>query len=144
MLCPKCRKATLAEMQVGDVRTVVDQCRSCGGIWFDRKELEVIMDLAARDMTIPATAEETRRTCPRDFEKLLTFRYPQTEVMIDMCRRCDGLWLDGGELTEIRKIRDQLAERGELNKDGPAKGLMGGLERLFDWVVEEISDLELR
>ena len=144
MLCPKCRKATLAEMQVGDVRTVVDQCRSCGGIWFDRKELEAIMDLAARDMTIPATAEETRRTCPRDFEKLLTFRYPQTEVMIDMCRRCDGLWLDGGELTEIRKIRSQLDEHGELKKTTPATGIVGGLERLLDWVVDEISDIELR
>ena len=144
MLCPKCRKATLAEMQVGDVRTVVDQCRSCGGIWFDRKELEAIMDLAARDLAIPPTAEETRRTCPRDFEKLLTFRYPQTEVMIDMCRRCEGLWLDGGELTEIRKIRDQLNEHGELNRPGPATGFVGGLERLLDWVVEEISDIELR
>lgn len=144
MLCPKCCKATLAEMQVGDVRTVVDQCRSCGGIWFDRKELEAIMDLAARDLAIPPTAEETRRTCPRDFEKLLTFRYPQTEVMIDMCRRCEGLWLDGGELTEIRKIRDQLNEHGELNRSGPATGIVGGLERLLDWVVEEISDIELR
>jgi Zn-finger nucleic acid-binding protein len=122
----------------------VDQCRSCGGIWFDRKELEVIMDLAARDMTIPATAEETRRTCPRDFEKLLTFRYPQTEVMIDMCRRCDGLWLDGGELTEIRKIRSQLDEHGELKNTVPATGIVGGLERLLDWVVDEISDIELR
>jgi Zn-finger nucleic acid-binding protein len=144
MLCPKCRKATLAEMQVGDVRTVVDQCRSCGGIWFDRKELEAIMDLASRDLTIPATAEETRRTCPRDFEKLVTFRYPQTEVMVDMCRRCDGLWLDGGELTEIRKIRSQLDEHGELKKTVPATGIVGGLERLLDWVVDEISDIELR
>ncbi len=144
MLCPKCRQATLAEMQVGDVRTVVDQCRSCGGIWFDRKELEVIMDLAARDLTIPASAEITKRCCPRDFEKLLTFRYPQTEVMVDMCRRCDGLWLDGGELTEIRKIRSQLDEHGELNKTTPATGIVGGLERLFDWVVDEISDIELR
>jgi Zn-finger nucleic acid-binding protein len=144
MLCPKCRKATLAEMHVGDVRTVVDQCRSCGGIWFDRKELEAIMDLAARDLRIPASAEVTKRCCPRDFEKLLTFRYPQTEVMVDMCRRCDGLWLDGGELTEIRKIRDQLDEHGELNRSAPAAGIVGGLERLLDWVVEEIGDIEIR
>ena len=144
MLCPKCRKATLAEMQVGDVRTAVDQCRSCGGIWFDRKELEVIMDLAAKDLSIPAAAEETRRTCPRDFENLATFKYPQTEVMVDMCRRCEGLWLDGGELTEIRKIRKQLDEHGELTGNGRATGIVGGLERLFDWVVEEISDIDFR
>ena len=144
MVCPKCRKATLKEMQVGDIKTLVDQCRSCGGIWFDRKELEAIMDLAVKDLEIPSGAEDTNRACPRDFEALYAFKYPQTEVTVDMCRRCDGLWLDGGELTEIRKIRDQLAERGELKKGGRAKGLMGGLERLFDWVVEEISDLELR
>ncbi len=144
MLCPKRCKATLAEMQIGDARTVVDQCRSCGGIWFDRKELEVIMDLAAQDLSIPSGAEETKRTCPRDFENLVTFRYPQTEVMVDMCRVCEGLWLDGGELTEIRKVRNQLAEHGELNRNAPAKGIVGGLERLFDWVVEEISDIEFR
>ncbi len=143
MLCPKCCKATLAEMQIGDARTVVDQCRSCGGIWFDRKELEVIMDLAAQDLSIPSGAEETKRTCPRDFELLVTFRYPQTEVMVDMCRGCEGLWLDGGELTEIRKIRKQLEELGELNRNGPATGIVVGLERLLDW-VEEISDIELR
>ncbi len=143
MLCPKCSKSTLAEMQVGDARTAVDQCRSCGGIWFDRKELEVIMDLAAQDLSIPSGAEETKRTCPRDFENLVTFRYPQTEVMVDMCRRCEGLWLDGGELTEIRKVRKQLDEHGELNRNAPATGIVGGLERLLDW-VEEISDIELR
>ncbi len=144
MICPKCRKATLAEIQVGDVQTVVDQCRTCGGIWFDRTELEAIMDLAVKNLSIPSGAEDTKRTCPRDFEKMVTFRYPQTDVMVDMCSRCDGLWLDGGELTEIRKVRNQLEEQGELKKDGPAKGIIGGLERLFDWVVEEISDIELR
>ena len=140
MLCPKCRKATLAEMQIGDARTAVDQCRSCGGIWFDRKELEVIMALADQDLSIPSGAEETKRACPRDFELLVTFRYPQTEVMVDMCRVCQGLWLDGGELTEIRK---QLEELGELNRNAPATGIVVGLERLLDW-VEEISDIELR
>jgi len=144
MHCPKCAKATLAEIQVGDARTAVDQCPTCGGIWFDRKELEVIMDLAAKDLSVPPGAEETKRGCPRDFEWLLTFRYPQTEVMVDMCRRCDGLWLDGGELTEICKIRKQLEEHGELNGNAPATGIAGGLERLFDWVVDGISDLELR
>lgn len=144
MLCPKCRKATLEEMRIGDVQTAVDQCRSCGGVWFDRKELEAIMDIAFKDLAIPSGAQETKRTCPRDCEVMYAFKYPQTEVTVDMCRQCEGLWLDGGELTEICKVRKQLDQQGELRKNGRPKGILGGLERLFDWVVDEISDLELR
>ena len=143
MHCPKCCNESLEEIQVGDVKTPVDHCRTCGGIWFDQRELETIMTVAVKDLVVPSGARETGRMCPRDFEAMFAFKYPQTEVTVDMCRKCLGLWLDGGELTEIKKVRVQLADCGELDKEAPAAGLVGGLGRLFEWVVDEVSDLEL-
>ncbi len=143
MHCPKCCKESLQEIQVGDVKTLVDQCRTCGGIWFDQRELEMIMTVAVKDLVVPSGAAETDRMCPRDFEAMYSFKYPQTEVTVDMCKKCSGLWLDGGELTEIKNVRAHLAGRGELTKQAPATGLVGGLGRLFEWVVDEVSDIDL-
>ena len=143
MHCPKCRKESLREIQVGEVKTRVDHCRTCGGIWFDQRELETIMTVAVKDLVVPSGAVETDRMCPRDFEAMYAFKYPQTEVTVDLCRKCSGLWLDGGELTEIKKVRAQLAGCGELDRRAPETGLVGGLGRLFEWVVDEVSDLEL-
>ena len=143
MHCPKCRKESLKEIQVGDFKTSLDHCRTCGGIWFDRRELETIMTEAVKDLVVPSGANESDRMCPRDFEAMYSFKYPQTEVSVDMCRKCRGLWLDGGELTEIKNVRVHLDGRGELDKRAPAAGLVGGLGRLFEWVVDEVTDLDL-
>ena len=139
MHCPNCRQKTLEEFQVGNIKTVVDRCRICGGIWFDRMELESIMELAVKELIIPAGADETERCCPRDGEIMHAFKYPQTDVTVDMCRKCDGLWLDGGELTEIKKTRTLLAGSGQLQNQ-PSNSPLG---RLVDWVVDELNDLGL-
>ena len=143
MHCPKCCKESLKEVQVGDVKTPVDHCGTCGGIWFDPRELEAIMIVAVKDLVVPPGATESDRMCPRDFEAMYSFKYPQTEVTVDMCRKCRGLWLDGGELTEIKNVRVHLDGFGELDKQAPAAGLVGGLGRLFEWVVDEVTDLDL-
>ena len=139
MQCPSCRKKTLEEFKVGNIETVVDRCKVCGGIWFDRMELESIMELAVHELIIPAGAEETVRCCPRDGEIMHAFQYPQTEVTVDMCKKCDGLWLDGGELAEIKKTRAALAGTGQLEKQSSPTPL----GRFVDWVVEELSDIGL-
>ncbi len=139
MHCPNCRQKTLEEFKIGNIKTVVERCQVCGGIWFDRMELESIMELAVAELIIPPGAEETERCCPRDGEIMFAFKYPQTDVTVDMCKKCDGLWLDGGELTEIKKTRVALAGSGKLDK----RSSTTTLGRLVDWVVDEINDLGL-
>ena len=142
MRCPNCHTQTLAELQIGDFKVNVDRCNTCGGIWFDRQELESIMDVAAKSLTVPTGAEKTDRACPRDEAELYAFKYPQTDVTVDMCETCEGLWLDGGELTAIKSARAQLAATGALDPPEPT-GITGGFQRLVDWVMDEIDDREL-
>ncbi|NQT86006.1 zf-TFIIB domain-containing protein, partial [bacterium] len=69
---------------------------------------------------------------------LHTFSYPQTYVRIDMCRRCSGLWLDGGEYKEIAAVRGRLDAKGKLDEYAPPVGLKGSILRLIDAAIETL------
>jgi len=44
-----------------------------------------------------------------------------------MCKSCGGLWLDTGELKEIRIVRRKLKQTGQLEKAQPPSGVKGAL-----------------
>jgi len=62
-----------------------------------------------------AIAGRPRRTCPRcDGVQLARVRFlGETDIILDHCRNCGGVWLDGGELNLIDK---------ELVKIMPVRG----------------------
>lgn len=122
----------------------MDACwGGCGGIWFDNFELKkfdepheaegeklthIEMDPAvAVDLSAP-------RKCPRCPEILLCrhFFSIRKKVEVDDCPQCGGVWLDAGELAQIRGefqstqdrkkaadafFEDSFAERLEDRKD---------------------------
>lgn len=115
MFCPKCPEKKLKEITtIHDVK--VDCCKLCRGIWFDSGELEEIFTLAARELTVSIDSLKQRYKCPRCDKPLYSFPYPQTDVMIDMCNECSGLWLDANELTRIQQERIELMKSGELSE----------------------------
>jgi Zn-finger nucleic acid-binding protein len=86
----------------------IDRCFSCGGIWLDRGELELLLEGAvAREefissFRIDTETEEKPRRCPicdKRMEKVLCGS--GKGVLIDRCKTGDGIWLDRGELREI-------------------------------------------
>ncbi len=101
MQCPRC-KSDLIVVEFDDIE--LDSCPECGGLWFDRGEMEllaakcgcVVDVLSARS---GAHVEEARVKCPtcrRTMEKRL---FGTGEPVIgDVCLICGGLWLDAGEL----------------------------------------------
>jgi len=101
----------------------LDQCPTCKGIWFDKNELEQLVDSAASKISVPPEAEPSMRVCPLCHKKMLVFHYPRTLVSVDFCRSCKGLWLDQGELNQIRAVRDRLEKGGQLDdKSGISLG----------------------
>jgi len=105
MNCPVCDEPMIV-LDYDDVE--IDYCVSCGGVWLDAGELELLFgEPEACDAflraggTAPAGVEKPRRCpiCRKKMGKALTGGEPP--VIYDRCDRGDGLWLDRGELATV-------------------------------------------
>jgi Zn-finger nucleic acid-binding protein len=118
--CPACGKQ-MEEMTAGDI--LVDVCKGgCGGIWFDRFELqkvdephesvgETLLDVEKDESTQVDHTE--RRKCPtcKDKTMMRHFYSVKKDVELDECPNCGGFWLDSGELGQIRSQYKSEEER---------------------------------
>ena len=120
MICPACRNP-LSSQTVGDI--TVDVCRDgCGGIWFDHFELRKVDERHEHAgetlLDIPRRAgapldPQAKRHCPRCEGVIMMqhFFSIKRRVVVDECAECGGLWLDAGELAEIRGLFPDTAAR---------------------------------
>ena len=125
MDCPACKTA-MVTLELADVE--IDHCLRCGGIWLDTGELELLVDdpLKARQL-LDSFQEDLRATepirqcpiCDGKMGRVIVGR-AQPPVLIDKCRRSDGLWFDRGELESVLK-------QGELDKDGRIRRLLADM-----------------
>lgn len=111
MFCPACKNAMIV---VEHHKIELDYCPHCHGVWFDSGELELWLKCMGRedgnrflgDMLKAPEAEsaEGERNCPvcRKGMKKVTFGQ-EPSILIDACRRGNGLWFDGGEVGHLVK-----------------------------------------
>lgn len=126
MNCPACGNE-LAEMNVGDI--TVDACQGgCAGIWFDNFEIRKVDDTheAAGEELLDLERQETktvdpkrRRSCPkcRGQTMMRHFFSVKHQVEVDECPACAGIWLDQGELGQIRAEYATEKERTRAAKE---------------------------
>jgi Zn-finger nucleic acid-binding protein len=126
MICPVCSK----DMIVVEYSNIeLDYCLNCHGVWFDSDELELLlkcMDLDTPDLMLDhildsaeAETTEKERKCPicrRKMKKTTIGDRPQ--ILIDICRLKDGLWFDGGEVSQLVK---ELAKKKPAGKEAQHK-----------------------
>ncbi len=111
MICPACHHVMIV---VEYQRIELDYCPNCNGAWFDAGEMELLLERVKADASLlslkqilaspEALTSESKRKCPlcRDtLKKVHVGEKPS--VLIDACPRGEGLWFDGGEVTEIVK-----------------------------------------
>ena len=119
MQCPACTR-TLEEHAFDALE--VDICRGgCGGIWFDRFELQQVdeaqevlgkMLVSCADDEVSEQPRAARYKCPRCAMVMMRHLFkPDIRVEIDTCPKCAGIWLDYGELKSIRGADGTDAER---------------------------------
>jgi len=120
MKCPAC-SSPLEAITVDGV--TVDVCRTgCGGIWFDNRELKMVdekHETAGQrlvDLEIEPTIKvdySQRRYCAKCENQIMLrhFMSEKREVAIDECPKCGSIFLDYGELGQIRNQFDTEAER---------------------------------
>jgi hypothetical protein len=110
--CPRC-STPLAQLRIGGIST--DVCEHCAGVWLDRLELPRFekADNAFGDALVthlsqfPATLVDhsIRLRCPHHpSTRMLRRAFSRAvPVQIDECPECGGIWLDAGELAQLRR-----------------------------------------
>jgi uncharacterized protein len=109
-------------MEAGGV--TVDICKGgCGGIWFDNYEFQKFDEphesageaLLQIDSLPGADNTESRYNCSKCENIVLSrnFMSVKRKVEIDECPQCGGVWLDAGELGQIRNLFDTEEKRVE-------------------------------
>jgi uncharacterized protein len=125
MNCPACA-LTLAPLKLEGL--AVDVCRNgCGGIWFDNFELRQVdephekLGEALADLTGDpgAVVLREKRPCPKCAGiTMLQHQFSREKpVTVDECPNCGGVWLDGGELAEIRRPTETQADRRKATQE---------------------------
>ena len=110
MKCPSCGNKL---RQLSSLDLVLDICDYCQGVWFDARELgEFIRRLLEENKKLTGLkikyegeivtvdpAEEPIRICPCCNKAMIKYNYAyDSNVILDRCINCNGVWTDNGEL----------------------------------------------
>lgn len=118
-LCPNCRKPM---QEKGFHGQQVDFCLSCGGMWFDLGELDSILHLVKLCNSVELNEPEIDTTTEIEGDRLLHCPHDgsvmdKTELggsIIDICPRCEGIWLDSGEIRALKLAERHIRENIRL------------------------------
>ncbi len=141
MRCPCDNAALESQVYEGDVK--VDVCPSCQGMWLDKGELEQIEEIQERDYSeelkrlpdlIGSAYEMARQKmlpvicCPKCGAEMSNHEYAYcSQIMIDVCPKCEGIWLNKGEIEAL----EIFFERSKMDTKEIRRGFWGSLSKLF-------------
>ena len=119
MNCPKCG-VTMNEVEVKSIQ--LDHCPQCAGTWYDQGELRLLEEKGSHreyrwvDLELwrePAklrVARESACRCPRDGAALATLSYAGSDVIVEVCPTCYGIWLERGQSDRILEYLEGEAD----------------------------------
>lgn len=116
MPCPNCK----IELEKAILHNVeIDYCPKCLGIFFEEDELRWAKDATDKNLNwldIDLWKDETKfkisrvgKLCPYCRLPLYEVKYSKSQVEVDVCNLCHGIWLDRDE---FKKIIRYLKEEG--------------------------------
>lgn len=155
MKCPICNiylgNSVLANVEV-------DYCPRCYGLWFEEGELEAAKDEKDRNLRwldIDLWKDPARfiiapqkKMCPKDRMPLYEVGYGDSNIKVDLCSLCHGVWLDRGEFKNIVVYLREKAEHRVLYhyaKDlfEEAWEIFSGPEMLREEILDFLAILKL-
>ncbi len=106
----------------------IDHRVECRGIWLDAGELELLMDDPEKASDLLKSFQESDsqaeklRKCPICDKKMAKIVVGSSApvLLLDKCRRGDGLWFDHGELRDV-------LQRGQLDPDSRIQTLLADM-----------------
>lgn len=119
LACPRCA-GPLVPVNAGNV--VVDACHRCHGAFYELGDVTGGIDKTATIKALERATAATKQTrsgmpCPFGHGPLTLYRctspgdarHPHT-VDVDVCPRCQGVWLDVGEAETLRHVAGEASE----------------------------------
>lgn len=141
MKCPVDQTSLEAKPYEADIE--VGECPTCGGMWLERGELEAIEenpehdhsaelarmpDLGYQAYELALQKRDRHLACPKCGTEMETREYARcSQVVIDVCPGCHGVWLDKGELEAL----EIFYERSRMEASGLRRGFLAGLKAMF-------------
>ena len=122
MKCPRCANQL---QQVTEQNVTLDVCANgCGGVWFDNFEIKKFDEphepasdkliKIERDSSVSVNLEE-KLNCPKceNMPMMRHFFSVKRKVEVDECPQCAGIWLDAGELGQMRTLFESEEQRNK-------------------------------
>lgn len=124
MKCPRCN-VNLIEEQLESIK--YHKCDDCEGLWMFKSDLNLYLDkdINQIDESRIEFKKSSKIECPSCLEanvELIKYK----EVEIDLCKKCEGVWLDKNELGKLMK---DVSFESKKNNDGISTGA---------WIIGEI------
>ncbi len=118
--CPVCEEKKLQEVPFSGVKT--DKCGSCKGFWFQKDEFRLVKDKEEEkinwmDIDLWENEDEFKvgkksKWCPDCEVKLYEVNYGDSNIKVDFCGECEGVWLDKGEFDKIIEyLKEEAGDR---------------------------------
>ena len=95
----------------------IDICPKCEGVWLDTGELKKLIhnkkltDYLTKDI---GTQSKSKLVCPR-CGGLMDLEFAD-DIEVDVCLTCNGVWLDAGELHELKEKSKKGFKGDDLEK----------------------------
>lgn len=109
-ICPKCM-LNMIKLRIGGIE--LDECRNCGGIWCDDKEIDALAKMVSLPHnllnrypteTVPVEFLPGERSCPQCEDQKLA-GMPYLGVPVEMCEECHGFFIEHGSLRRVLKAK---------------------------------------
>src|SRR5947209_6435223 len=97
MKCPTCKQALLT-CEIAGIE--LDYCAQDHGCWFDRGEIEALLQSQIPILRHHESDIKGDRLCPRCRTNMLLHR-PFEGLELDLCPYEDGIWFDNTELRAL-------------------------------------------
>ncbi len=141
MRCPKDKNELIKENYEGAAE--IDKCSACQGVWLEKDELKKIQETLKNDYAdelkkmpdfvagayhAAMSKNEQDYLCPKCDKSLNKREYGYcSQVVIDVCPICRGIWLNKEELQRL----EVFFERSKLETREVRKGFLASLMRFF-------------
>lgn len=148
MKCPDCGNTLKMAAYLG---VNIYECDKCDGKWFGHDELKMAIDKKEdslrwldfnvfEDIEGKYASAESAKICPKCNTHLTAKKYSESSVLIGVCHKCGGVWLDKNEFQKIIKYLEHVVFTEPAK--GYAKEVMKEFKEIFTGPQNKISEIK--